>query len=73
MGHFSKRKKRVGEGSEKRRTHTHTWKYTHTMSVLMKLQRSKMWHRDYRSDKKCNKWMIPGNNLAKRFRNGMAN
>lgn len=55
MGHFSKRKRRVGEGSEKRRTHTQAHESTHTMSVLMKLQRSKMWHRDYRSDKKCNK------------------
>lgn len=55
MGHFSKRKRRVGEGSEKRRTQTHMNVHTHTMSVLMKLQRSKMWHRDYRSDKKCNK------------------
>lgn len=30
MGHFSKRKRRVGEGSEKRRTQTHKHMKVHT-------------------------------------------
>lgn len=32
MGHFSKRKIRVGEGSEKRRTHKHMNVQTHNES-----------------------------------------